>query len=464
MAKNAELDKLMQQGAQLYGAGHTAAAAKIYHKALDLAPKDPTLRLRHAMAIWHGENRATEALAELQDLGKQYPQAVVFSTQGLILNALGDFRGAVDAARRAIKADAQHSSAWLDLATAVPKDDAPQAIQDLTLALQGAKTPQARREMHFAMSRLLSKIGDRVQAFEHTKRANAQMPPKWNAAQEESFRDELKEVFTPDVMTRLQGRGLTDDRMIFIVGMPRSGTTLLERMLLAHPDIGSAGETTAAGRLYLQFRKQVGATVDKVRHNLTTNNLTALAKAVLADVEARIGDDRPNRIIDKMPANYLFVPLIGLMMPNARVIHMRRHPLDTGLSCFEAHFAFGLDYASRLDTLGLAYRLYADLMDHWATLPTPVIHDVYYEKLVKDPESVVRALLEHCGLEWNPACLAPAQSGSIKTASVAQARAGVKTQSVGRWRNHQDELAPLIDAMGGASWVENRALLHNLPT
>ena len=457
MSENAELDKLLQEGGRLYGAGHTASAAKVYRKALGIAPDNPTVRLRHATAIWHGENRTDEALTEIRALGQKYPQAVIFATEGLILNSLGQFQAAADAARRALQADPAHSSAWLNLATAIADDQTPHAIQDLQQALPKAKTPEARRDMHFAMARMLRKSGDLATAFKHTVQANAQVPPKWNIAQEQAFRDELKDVFTSDLMSEKGGQALPDDRMIFIVGMPRSGTTLLERMLVAHPDIGSAGETTAAGRLYLQYRGQVGATVDKIRHNLTPQNLNALAKAVIGDVEARLGDLRPNRIIDKMPANYLFVPLISLMLPNAKIVHMQRHPLDTGLSCFEAHFAFGLDYASRLDSLGAAYRMYADLMDHWATLPSPAIHDVCYEDLVADPEPVIRKLLSHCGMNWHPDCLAPTQSGAIKTASVAQARAGVNTQSVGRWHQHEKDLEPLIKAMGGMKWVETRA-------
>ncbi|MEM7056574.1 MAG: sulfotransferase [Pseudomonadota bacterium] len=458
MTENAQLQDLLDQGAKLYGAGHTAAAAKIYRRALKIAPKDPTVRLRHATAIWHGENRAEEALAEIRDLCRAYPQAVLYATEGMILSSLGRFAEAAVAARAALKADPSHSSAWLDLATAVEVDDAPAAIDELRVVLSDPQaTPKMRRDMHFALARLLRKTGDQDAAFAQTVAANNLVDQTWSAKTELGFRIELRAIFTPDLIQQRHGEGLLDDRMVFIVGMPRSGTTILERMLLAHPDVGSAGETTAVGRTFLQLRDQVGGTIDGVRKNLSPGNLQAMAKAVLNDVEARLGAARPKRIIDKMPANYLFVPLIGLTLPNARIIHMQRHPLDTGLSCFEAHFAFGLDYAARLDSLGEAYRMYADLMEDWRELPQPKIHRICYERLVADTEAEMRALLAHCGLPWDPACLHPSQSGAIKTASIDQARSDLNDRSVGRWRDHADRLSPLIDAMGGMDWVERQS-------
>ena len=458
MAGKTQLEQLMDKGAQLYGAGHTAAAAAVYRRALKLAPKDPTVRLRHATAIWHGENSTEEALAEVSALAGEYPQAVVFATKGLILNSLGRFAEAAEAARAALKADPAYTSAWLDLATATDKAGAPAAIGALREALaEPGVTKTGRRDMHFALARLLRKAGELDQAFDETARANDLTVSRWSTATEQAFRDELRQVFTPDLMDRVRGQGLDDQRMVFIVGMPRSGTTILERMLLAHPDIGSAGETTAIGRMFLQLRQQVGGTVEQVRKNLTPGNLKAMAGGALADIEARLGTARPRRIIDKMPANHMFVPLIGLMLPNARIIHMQRHPLDTGISCYEAHFAFGLDYAARQDSLGQAYRMYADLMDDWQALPLPEVHQATYERLVTDPEAELRGILDHVGLPWDPACLRPDQSGAIKTASVSQARADVNAKSVGRWRGFEDRLAPMIRAMGGMDWVEAHA-------
>jgi len=155
-----------------------------------------------------------------------------------------------------------------------------------------------------------------------------------------------------------------------------------------------------------------------------------------------------------MPANHLFVPFLRLIFPRAVIVHMRRDPLDTALSCFEAGFAFGIDYAARFDTLGQAYRMYADLMAEWTALPGVRLRDVVYERLVDDTGTVLRGVLSQCRLAWDPACLAPAVGGQIKTASVTQARAVVNTRSVGRWRVHAERLAPMIAAMGGAAWVE----------
>ncbi|MEM9139036.1 MAG: sulfotransferase [Pseudomonadota bacterium] len=458
MAEKTDLKTLMDQGARLYAAGHTAAAAAVYREALALAPDDPTVRLRHATAIWHGEQRAEEALAEVQALARKHGQAVIYATEGLILNSMGRFEDAVKAAENALKADPGHTPAWLDLATSATPETAPALVEKLKAAMDRPGLSQAnRRDMHFAMAGILRKLGCFDEAFDHTEQANAATDVKWSAEGEAPLQAELRQVFSPEIMTRLRGAGHADGRMIFILGMPRSGTTLLERMLLAHPDIASAGETTTIGRVFLQLRQQCGNDPAMLAKNLTPANLQAMAKAYLEDVAGRLGAAQPYRIIDKMPANYLFVPAIRLMLPRATIVHLERHPLDTGLSCYEASFAFGLDYAARLETLGQAYRMYADLIDDWHGLPGIRMHPMRYEDLVRQPEAEMRSLLDACALDWHPACLQPAGEGMIKTASVEQARAAVNTRSIGRWRAFQARLAPMIDAMGGADWAEARA-------
>ena len=301
--------------------------------------------------------------------------------------------------------------------------------------------------------RFLRKIDRADDAFEAMAASNALAPGRWNAEWEGKFADGLRAVFSPDRMRRLRGTGHADGRMIFIVGMPRSGTTLLERLLLSHPDVASAGETPIIGSLHGQLMAQSGA--GGIAEALTPDVLRSMAAAYLQGVSARAPEAL--RVIDKMPANYLFVPLIRLMFPRATILHMRRHPLDVGLSCWEAGFTFGQDFASRFETMGAAYRLYARLVQDWAALPGVRISGVRYEELVVQTGKVMHSVLASCRLPWNPACLHPSADGQIKTASITQARAPVGAQSVGRWRRFEDRLQPLIEAMGGMAWVEAEA-------
>lgn len=455
-ADEPSLKDLLDRGAKLYAAGNSLAAAQVYRSALRQAPDDPTVRLRHAIAIWHGENRAEEALSEIRSLAKTYPQATVLAHEALILNSLGRFEEGAAAARRALDADPNYSSAWLDLATAVSGEDAEGLVVELEALLARSPDPKIARDLNFALAQALRKTGDHDAAFEACSKGNALSTKRWDADREAAFHATLREVFDAELIDRLRGTGSDDGHMIFITGMPRSGTTLLDRLLSAHPNAGSVGETTSVGSLFNQLHAQAGRTADSLRSALSGEVLKQLAKAYLHATQHRLRGKPPSRIIDKMPANTLFWPLIALMFPKATILHMQRHPLGTALSCWEASFAFGLDYATDMTSLGQAYRQYADLTDHWASLIPDRIHSVLYEDLVAGPEPVMRGVLEAAGLPWDDRCLTPDASGPIKTASVAQAREPVGTESAERWQSYANRLLPVENAMGGADWVDAR--------
>lgn len=450
------LKELLDRGAKLYAAGNSGAAAQVYRAALRQAPDDPTVRLRHAIAIWHGENRAEEALSEIRRLAKTFPQATVLAHEGLILNSLGRFEEGAIAARRALDADPNYSSAWLDLATAVSEEDAEALAIELEVLLSRSPEPKVARDMNFALAQAQRKNGDLDAAFDSCSRGNELSQKRWDAARETAFHATLREIFDANLIERFRDAGSDDGRMIFVTGMPRSGTTLLDRLLDAHPDVSSVGETTTVGALFNQLFAQTGRSADGVRNALSGEVLAQLAKAYLLAIEQRMRGEHPKRVIDKMPANTLFWPLIAMMFPKASILHMQRHPLGTALSCWEASFAFGLDYAADMTALGQAYRQYADLTDHWTALMPDRLHSIVYEDLVAEPEPVMRGVLESIALPWDDRCLTPDTSAPIKTASVAQARAPVGTGSVERWQSYMNRLLPVENAMGGPDWVEER--------
>ncbi len=451
------LDEMLAEGARLYGAGQSAAAAAVYRRARELAPEDPTVRLRLALSIWHGENRGEEALQQVRVLAADYPQAPVFGAEATILTSLGRFDEAAAAARRAVAVDPEQGGAWVDLASAVGSPEAPGVLAELEAVIDTrTPTPPVLRQMHLARARLLRTLGREEAAFDAMAASNAEAPEQWQEAGERRFAERLRAVFSPDLMRRLAGTGHADGRMIFIVGMPRSGTTLLERLLAAHPDVASAGETALIGSLYSQLTSRTGNEPKAVAAALTPATLRAMGSAYLQGIAQR-AEDRL-RVVDKMPANYLFAPLIRLMFPRAAILHISRHPLDTALSCWEAGFSFGLDYAARFSTLGAAYRLYAETAGAWSALPRVGLSPIRYEDLVSETGQAMADVLAACRLPWNPVCLTPAPGGQIKTASITQARAPVSDRSIGRWRRHADRLAPLIAAMGGMGWVEEEAV------
>ncbi|MEM9063756.1 MAG: sulfotransferase [Pseudomonadota bacterium] len=451
-----KISEMLEKGAKLYAGGHTAAAAQVYREALKLAPQDPTVRLRHAIAIWHGEDRAEEALTEIRALGRQYPQATIFAHEGLILNSLGRFDEGAAAARKAVQVDPGYSSAWLDLATAVNASEADDLADELRAMLAKDPEPKVARDLNYALATVLRKLGDDDGAFDATGEGNRLSPMRWDAPRERAMQDLLRSVFDAGLMERLRGHGLADERPVFITGMPRSGTTLLDRMLAAHPVIASVGETTTVGMIFNQFLAQAGREPARLKQVLTPKVLGQIARAVLKGITDRAGQQPAARIIDKMPPNTLFWPLIACMFPNGRILHMQRHPLGTCLSCWEASFAFGLDYATDMTALGQAWRQYADLTDDWRALVGAQVHPVLYEDLVTDAEPVLRGVLNHLGLPWDARCLTPDRSGPVKTASVAQVRAPVSSGSVARWRDYRERLQPVVDAMGGDDWLAAR--------
>ena len=305
-----KVDDLLKRGGRLYADGNTTGAARLYAQALRLAPDDPTVRLRHATAIWHGEDRAEEALTEVRALAQAYPQAVVLATEALILSALGRFTEAATAARRALRADPEHSSAWLDLAGATPAVAAYPLIDELRAELQVPDgTPKRRRDLHFALAMMLRKAGEDAAAFTETVRANNLTPQRWNAKQEAAFQDQLRQTFTPGLMAAHEGQSDLGAEMIFVVGMPRSGTTLTERLVLSHPQVGSVGESKAIGNLFNQLRHACQRSPDAVREALKLQMLGQIGRAYLQAMHSRVRGT-PDRIIDKMPANTLFLPFI----------------------------------------------------------------------------------------------------------------------------------------------------------
>jgi hypothetical protein len=230
--------------------------------------------------------------------------------------------------------------------------------------------------------------------------------------------------------------------------MPRSGTTLTEQIIASHPDVHGAGELPDLMTIAQRDVAGMGA--------VFPNNIPALDQAGLgawgADYVAGLHSRAPDagRITDKMPANFLAIGLIHMMLPNAKIIHVNRNPVDTCLSCFMQLFSSRQEQIYDLAELGRYYVDYARLMGHWrSVLPAGAFLDVQYEDIVADQETQARRMIAFCGLDWNDACIDFHKSKrSIRTASVTQVRQPIYKSSVERWRPYEKFLGPLLDALG----------------
>jgi hypothetical protein len=258
-----------------------------------------------------------------------------------------------------------------------------------------------------------------------------------------------RRMFDAALFDRFREVGDPSSVPVFVLGMPRSGSSLIEQILASHPQVHGAGELkdlATAVRSVLHSRGRTGQSMNEVSA-LDGETLREMGKAYLAGLPA-MGDPIV-RIVDKMPGNFLNIGLIHLILPNARIIHTVRDPLDTCFSCYSKLFTAGQDFSYDLAELGRYYAAYAGMMNHWrSVLPPGAMLDVIYEDVVDDLEGQARRLIEYCGLPWDERCIRFHQTArTVRTGSVAQVRKALFRSSLQRWRRYEPWLAPLREEL-----------------
>ena len=300
-----------------------------------------------------------------------------------------------------------------------------------------------RKSLLFALARVLDREGDYAAAFEYYRAANSLAArPGFDAVEQACNVEYIIRTFTPGLFMRVPQARNRDSRPVFIVGMPRSGTSLVEQILATHPDVYGAGECTALGDLVLGAGRQYGGHFPCFIERLDAAAVEQIANVYLNALSQRAGGER--RITDKMPHNFYFLGLIQILFPNARVIHCRRDPLDTCLSIYFQDFSVGHSYANDLYQIGVHYHQYRRLVGHWSRVLSIPMLEVRYEDLVDDQERVTRELLEFCGLDWDSRCLAFHRSGRlVNTSSYGQVRESLYRHAVARWKHYEPWLGEL---------------------
>jgi len=376
-------------------------------------------------------------------------------------NNLGNvlrFRGRIDAAiasfRAAIAIDPDFAAAHCNLAELVPARAGDAAFDRLErLRDRPTLPPHERISLDFALGRMYDAIGETDRAFDAYRAGNhlrareaVRLGRGFDAADHRRRTDRLIETFSPDLFERMadSARDGADETPVFIVGMPRSGTTLVEQILASHPTVHGAGELAAIDRLIATldgYPEAIAALDPASRRALGARYLEAL----------RAHSATAARITDKLPLNLFNLGFIALILPGARVIHCRRDPRDTCLSCFTHDFGPGNEFSDDLADLAAFHGDYHRLGAHWrATLPLPMI-EVRYEDLVADIEAESRRLIAFLGLEWDPRCTAFHHSErAVLTSSSAQVRQPIHGRAVGRWRRYERRLTPLIEGFAAA--------------
>jgi tetratricopeptide (TPR) repeat protein len=315
--------------------------------------------------------------------------------------------------------------------------------------------------VHFALGKAYADIGRFEASFHHFSHGNG-LKRAQSDYDEPSVLGALartRSTYSREAMARRGGHGDPSPLPVFVFGMPRSGTTLVEQILASHREVHGAGEINDFEMAVAELGGAAGGAL--TRPELALDMTGAQLDRIGANYIRRIraAASAASRIVDKMTENFRFAGLIGLALPHARMIHVRRDPLDTCLSCFSTLFAEDLLYAYDLSELGHYHRAYEGLMDHWrAALPPGMMLEVRYEDVIADLEGQSRRIVDHCGLEWDAHCLEFHRSErSVRTASFAQVRRPLYPTSVGRWRNYEAFLGPLIAALDRADPAPRQA-------
>ena len=327
------------------------------------------------------------------------------------------------------------------------------------LLAQGPLDPDAELHLRHALAKELEDLGQEDAAFAHLLAGNGRKHAAigYRFEQDRVLFDAVMGLF-PDVLPVSRDADLPGDEVagapIFVVGLPRTGTTLVERILSSHSQVASAGESQNFGVLLKQACRTPSPRVldaVTVEHSLRVD-LPALGRAYVK--RTRPAGMPQARFVDKMPLNFFYLGHIARALPAASIVVVRRHPLDTGLSNFRQHFAAGVpyyDYARDLRDIGRYCAQFDRLIAHWqATLPGRV-HEVGYEALIMNQRVETERLLAHCRLPWDEECLHFERNASaVATASAVQVRQPLYASSVGRWRRNRDHLQPLIDELRAA--------------
>lgn len=470
------------------GEAESARASLI--EAIDLAPRsaDAHFHLARAYALLGARDLAEQAMRTAVALDPDHAAAV--HALGSILAERGDtaqaapwlrravelapanakmrrdlgsalvFLGEMDAARtvlmQALELDPLSDEAVDTLVRLQSMNDATPEVEALLarldqLAGQLDRLPEeSRGKVLFSLAKALEDRGEHDRAFDCLARANAmrRQTLSFDIAEAERRMARIAEVFDARNLRALKGFGLTSDRPIFIVGMPRSGTTLVEQIISAHPAVHGAGEIPVLETWLASSRGQGGAAYPDWARTMTDADCANIGRIYLDGLPPLAPPAR--RVTDKWVDNFEHLGLIHACLPNAAIIHCQRDARDTCLSCFGTRFFSGQPYSYDLAELGRYWRAYDRLMDHWRTvLPPGRMLEAPYEAVVGDVEGWARRLIAHCGLEWDDACLRFHESRrEVRSASFAQVRRPIYTGSVGRWRPFARHLGPLLDALG----------------
>ena len=427
-----------------------AALASI-ERAVELNPRSANVHINLAsvQARSGHHDQAIETYRKAVELGPDQPGG--YLGLGNTLKTVGRQAEAIDAYRRATAMRADLSEAWWSLSNLKTFCFEDHEVETMQRQLEAAEiSDEARVQFCFALAKASEDRGDYARAFELYERGNRtrRAQENYDPVETEVINDRIMKVFDATFLAEHAGRGYPDRAPIFVVGLPRSGSTLIEQILGSHSLVDATHELPEAGQLIQQINRNRNdrITYPEAVRDFTDETWAAIGRTYIEHTRQHRGG--APYFIDKMPNNFASIGLLNLVLPNAKFINTRRHPLDTCLSCYKQLFARGQPFTYDLMEIGEYYLQYDRMMAHWHTVLPGRVLDVQYESVVADQGAQTKRLLEFCGLPWEDTCLRFYETErAIRTASSEQVRRPIYSSSIGFWRHYTRELAGLIEIL-----------------
>ncbi len=429
-------------------AHRTAAAIEACRKAIavDADFADAHCNLGLALRKLGDTAGAIEALETAIRIEPDFAEA--YNNLGLVYVDAGDMQRGMESFRKALELDPGMAASSLNMSRARRFDegDLPEISRIEALLEDDGLADEVRMNLHFALGKMFDDCGHYDQAFAHFVQANRykRKHVRFDAEHYGHWSGKFLEVFTRDYFEEHAELGEPSERPVFIVGMPRSGTTLVEQILASHPLVHGADELTTIYDTVSVLEKRVanGAAYPDMVVQLDAAAIEWGAKRYLEKLDSI--DTEAARVTDKMPTNFFHLGMIAVMLPRARVIHCRRDAMDVCLSNFVQLFAEGHYYSYDLSDIAAYYRGYERIMSHWREVLPIRMYEVQYEELINDQERISRELLDYIGLDWDDRCLAFYETKrAVRTASNWQVRQPIYKSAQKRWKNYEKNLTQL---------------------
>ena len=454
IALNPLLSKTMLNLAHMFAdrIGHPEIAEDYFRKALSLEPDNIEAKSGITNML-RFQGKLDEALVMIKQVQRDHPEETgSIAAEADIYERLGAYDKAKEIIQSAYNAGDDIHPMIVDVYLRICRkynscDDALEAGEELCSDLR--TTPTYKKNLHFALGKLYDKVDRFDEAFKHCKAGNEAMDVPFDTAKFEERIENLMQAYRKDICHNLPEPLVDTSLPIFIVGMPRSGTSLTEQILSSHPDVAGAGELNDINDIVagLAITLNSEKTYPYCISDMNASTIDSLANTYLDKLKSY--SDSARYVTDKMPHNFLNIGFISLLFPRAKIIHCTRDPRDTCLSIYFQSFGWLHPYGTRLEWLGFYYRQYARLMAYWENELGVNIHTINYADTVAEQENTTRRLLEYCDLPWDDACLDFHKAKRVvATASYDQVRQKIYKRSSERWRNYEQHLKPLINALG----------------